>query len=79
MALDLRKADGKAIIYDLVREADVDANNFRAGVMERPGFGYDELAKINSRIICAFGSGFGQRGPPPTRADRMFWRRRSPA
>jgi crotonobetainyl-CoA:carnitine CoA-transferase CaiB-like acyl-CoA transferase len=47
----------------LVRGADVVVNNFRAGVMERMGFGYDELAKINPRIICAFGSGFGQRGP----------------
>ena len=63
IALDLRKPDGKAIIYDLVRDADVVANNFRAGVMERMGFGYEELAKINPRIICAFGSGFGQTGP----------------
>src|SRR5580658_9373079 len=63
IALDLRKPDGKAIIYDLVREADVVVNNFRAGVMERMGFGYDELSKINPRIICAFGSGFGQKGP----------------
>jgi crotonobetainyl-CoA:carnitine CoA-transferase CaiB-like acyl-CoA transferase len=63
IALDLRKPEGKAIIYDLVREADIVANNFRAGVMERMGFGYEELAKINPRIICAFGSGFGQMGP----------------
>jgi len=63
IALDLRKEDGKAIIYDLVREADVVANNFRAGVMERMGFGYERLAEINPRIICAFGSGFGQTGP----------------
>src|SRR3984885_10611786 len=63
IALDLRKPDGKAIIYDLVRDADIVANKFRAGVMERMGFGYEELAKINPRIICAFGSGFGQSGP----------------
>src|SRR5271168_2577708 len=63
IALDLRKEDGKAIIYDLVRGADVVVNNFRAGVMERMGFGHDELARINPRIICAFGSGFGQTGP----------------
>jgi len=63
IALDLRKPEGKAVIYDLVREADVAANNFRAGVMERMGFGYEALAKINPRIICAFGSGFGQAGP----------------
>ena len=81
IALDLRKVDGKAIIYDLVRGADVVVNNFRAGVMERMGFGYDELAKINPRIICAFGSGFGQRGPPvPAKGGQgSFWRRRSPA
>ncbi len=63
IALDLRKEDGKAIIYDLVRGADVVVNNFRAGVMERMGFGYERLAEINPRIISAFGSGFGQRGP----------------
>ena len=63
VALDLRKPEGKAIIYDLVREADIVVNNFRAGVMERMGFGYAELSKINPRIICAFGSGFGQTGP----------------
>jgi len=38
-------------------------NNFRAGVMDRMGFGYEALKKINPRIICAFGSGFGQSGP----------------
>src|SRR5271156_3317957 len=63
IALDLRKEEGKAIIYDLAREADVVVNNFRAGVMERMGFGYDQLSKINPRIVCAFGSGFGQTGP----------------
>src|SRR5271156_5866969 len=63
IALDLRKPEGKAIIHDLAREADVVVNNFRAGVMERMGFGYEELARINPRIICAFGSGFGQNGP----------------
>ena len=63
IALDLRKPDGKAIIYDLVRNADVVVNNFRAGVMERMGFGYEELSRINPKIICAVGSGFGQTGP----------------
>ncbi|MBW7967180.1 CaiB/BaiF CoA-transferase family protein, partial [Bradyrhizobium sp. BR 10261] len=63
IALDLRKAEGREIIYDLVRTADVVVNNFRAGVMERMGFGYEQLSRINPRIICAFGSGFGQAGP----------------
>ena len=63
IALDLGKPDGKAIVYDLVHDADVVANNFRAGVMERLGFGYEALSRINPRIICAVGSGFGQTGP----------------
>ncbi len=63
IALDLRGETGKAIIYDLVKTADVVVNNFRAGVMDRMGFGYEKLKTINPRIICAFGSGFGQSGP----------------
>jgi crotonobetainyl-CoA:carnitine CoA-transferase CaiB-like acyl-CoA transferase len=63
IALDLRAEAGKAIVYDLVKTADVVVNNFRAGVMDRMGFGYEALSRINPRIICAFGSGFGQTGP----------------
>jgi formyl-CoA transferase len=63
IALDLRGEAGKVVIYDLVKTADVVVNNFRAGVMDRMGFGYEALSKINPRIICAFGSGFGQTGP----------------
>ncbi|HUI18164.1 MAG TPA: CoA transferase [Alphaproteobacteria bacterium] len=63
LAIDLRSEAGKTVIYDLVKTADVVVNNFRAGVMERMGFGYAELAKLNPRIISAFGSGFGQSGP----------------
>ncbi|HEV2551082.1 MAG TPA: CoA transferase [Stellaceae bacterium] len=63
LTIDVRSERGKAIIYDLVKTADVVVNNFRAGVMERMGFGYERLSAINPRIICAFGSGFGRRGP----------------
>jgi crotonobetainyl-CoA:carnitine CoA-transferase CaiB-like acyl-CoA transferase len=63
VVLDLSKPEGKQVIYDLVRDADVVVNNFRAGVMERLGFGYETLAAINPRIITAFGSGFGRAGP----------------
>ena len=45
------------------RRADVVVNNFRAGVMERMGLGYDALSRINPRIIFAFGTGFGTEGP----------------
>jgi crotonobetainyl-CoA:carnitine CoA-transferase CaiB-like acyl-CoA transferase len=63
IALDIRSAEGKTIIYDLVRKSDLVVNNFRPGVMERLGLGYADLAKINPRVICAFGSGFGRTGP----------------
>lgn len=63
IALDLRKEPAKSVIYDLVRSADIVVNNFRAGVMERMGFGHEKLVEINPRIISAFGSGFGQIGP----------------
>lgn len=63
IVLDLAKPEGKQVIYDLVRDADVVVNNFRAGVMERLGFGYEALSALNPRIIAAFGSGFGKKGP----------------
>ena len=47
----------------LLETADVVVNNFRAGVMERMGFGYEELAKLNPRLIYAVGTGFGLTGP----------------
>ncbi|MFT4959724.1 MAG: crotonobetainyl-CoA:carnitine CoA-transferase CaiB-like acyl-CoA transferase [Paracoccaceae bacterium] len=51
------------MIYDLVKVSDVVVNNFRAGVMDRLGFGYDALREINPRIIVAAGTGFGEVGP----------------
>ncbi len=63
IVLDTRSEAGKAVVYEMAKHADVVVNNFRAGVMERMGFGYARLAEINPRIICAFGSGFGQSGP----------------
>ena len=63
LELDVKSPEGKAMIYDLVRQADVVVDNFRAGVMERLGFGYGALCDINPRIICASGTGFGVAGP----------------
>ena len=47
----------------LVETADVVVSNFRPGVMERMGFGYEALERINPRIIWAMGSGYGPDGP----------------
>jgi formyl-CoA transferase len=63
IVLDTRSAEGRAAVLKLIATADVVVNNFRAGVMERLGFGYDELSKINPRLIYAVGTGFGLTGP----------------
>lgn len=68
VAIDVKHPLGRRAIYDLVRKADVVVHNFRAGVMEKLGFGYDELAKINPRIVYAWSGGWGDQGPSADRA-----------
>lgn len=63
IAIDTKNEAGREIVYRLVRQADVVAQNFRPGVMERMGLGYDRLKQINPGIILANGSAFGQTGP----------------
>ncbi len=61
--IDTKSVEGRQQVLDLVKTADVVVDNFRAGVMERLGFGYDDLKAINPRIICASGTGYGPVGP----------------
>jgi crotonobetainyl-CoA:carnitine CoA-transferase CaiB-like acyl-CoA transferase len=63
VALDVRSPLGREAIYRLAGKADVLVHNFRPGVMERLGFGPEELSAINPRLIYAFGSGYGPTGP----------------
>lgn len=63
IVLDTRSPEGREAVLRLVATADVVVNNFRAGVMERLGFGYEALAKLNPRLIYAVGTGFGLTGP----------------
>jgi crotonobetainyl-CoA:carnitine CoA-transferase CaiB-like acyl-CoA transferase len=63
VALDVRSDEGRQVVHDLVKEVDVVVSNFRPGVMERLGFGYEALREINPQIIWAAGSGFGEAGP----------------
>jgi len=63
VTIDLKKKKGKEIIYRLVKDADIFAQNFRPGVADRLGFGYEALSAINPRIIYLTGSGFGLKGP----------------
>ncbi len=63
MTLDLKAPQGKAILFDLVRTADVVVENFRPDVKDRLGIAYADLAAINPQIIYASISGFGEDGP----------------
>lgn len=63
ISVDLKHEDGIALIHELAREADIVASNFRPGVMERLGLGWEKLSAINPRIIVAYASGYGQTGP----------------
>jgi CoA:oxalate CoA-transferase len=63
MTLNLKTEEGKAILRKLVAEHDILVENFRPGVMEKLGLGYDELKKIHPGLIYAVSSGFGHTGP----------------
>ncbi len=63
LTLNLKAEEGKEIFSRLVRTADVVVENFRPGVMARLGFSYEELCKLNPKIIDCAISGFGQSGP----------------
>jgi formyl-CoA transferase len=63
ITLNLKTDRGKQMFTELVKTADVVIENLGPGSMERLGFGYDDLAKINPRIISASVKGFGSTGP----------------
>jgi formyl-CoA transferase len=63
VALDLRDGDQMAALKTLIADADVVVSNFRAGVMDRMGIGYEDCRRLNARIIYAVGTGFGETGP----------------
>ena len=63
VALDLRDASQMEALKALIADADVVVNNFRAGVMDRMGIGYEDCRRLNARIIYAVGTGFGETGP----------------
>jgi len=63
VTLDLTQPEGQDILRALVKEADVLIENFRPGKMEEWGIGYEDLKKLNSRLVMARISGYGQDGP----------------
>ena len=63
IAVNFKKEEGKEIVYRLVRNSDIFVHNFRQGVPERLGLGYDTLSQYNPKLIYAALSGYGPKGP----------------
>jgi crotonobetainyl-CoA:carnitine CoA-transferase CaiB-like acyl-CoA transferase len=63
IALDLKQPEGRELLKDLVRTADVVVQNFRPGALDRLGVGWSVLSEINPQLIMCSISGFGQDGP----------------
>jgi crotonobetainyl-CoA:carnitine CoA-transferase CaiB-like acyl-CoA transferase len=61
--LDLKQERDREVAYELVESADVVLENFRPGVMDRLGFGYDELSGRNPKLVYCSSSGYGRNGP----------------
>ena len=68
LALDLKNADAIRLVHQLVAETDIIVENFRPGVMDRLGLGFEALRAINPRLIYCSISGHGQSGPAAERA-----------
>ena len=63
VGIDLSTPEGKALFFRLVACSDIVVENFRNGVMERLGLGYEEMKKVNPKIVYGNVSGFGSEGP----------------
>ncbi len=68
ICIDLRADGARELILKLAEKADVVLENFRPGVMEKYGIGWDALHKVNPKLVMVSISGFGQEGPERTRA-----------
>ncbi|MFT6581140.1 MAG: formyl-CoA transferase [Alphaproteobacteria bacterium] len=63
LTLNLKTEEGKAVFFDLVKQADVVVENFRSEVKYRLGIDYESVRKVNPKIVYGSISGFGQTGP----------------
>jgi crotonobetainyl-CoA:carnitine CoA-transferase CaiB-like acyl-CoA transferase len=63
VTLNLKSAEGREILKKLVARADIFGQNFRPGAAEKNGFGYEELKKVNPRLVYISISGYGSKGP----------------
>ncbi len=67
LTLNMKAVEGQEILRTLIARVDVILENFRPGAMERLGFGYDRLRRLNPRLIYCSISGFGESGPESSR------------
>jgi crotonobetainyl-CoA:carnitine CoA-transferase CaiB-like acyl-CoA transferase len=63
VTLDLKTQEGRDILYKLVAQAEIFGQNFRPGAAEKNGFGYEDLRKVNPRLVYMSVSGYGPSGP----------------
>ncbi|HKH69337.1 MAG TPA: CoA transferase [Reyranella sp.] len=63
MTINLKAAEGRAILHKLVQRADIFGQNFRPGAAEKNGFGWEELRKVNPKLVYVSISGYGTKGP----------------
>ncbi|WP_142846293.1 CaiB/BaiF CoA-transferase family protein [Telmatospirillum sp. J64-1] len=63
LAVDLKAEEGKKVLFDLVKSADIFLQNYRPGVAKRLGVDYEALAAINPKLIYVSMSGYGEDGP----------------
>jgi crotonobetainyl-CoA:carnitine CoA-transferase CaiB-like acyl-CoA transferase len=68
LAIDLRSEGGKDVLMRLVKKADVFMEAFTPGVIDKLGFGWDVVSKVNPQTVYASISGYGQTGPYSPRA-----------
>jgi len=67
IVLDLKSEEGRAAALELAAQADVLVENFRPGLTDKAGLGYDDLRKVNPRLVYCSISGFGRTGPDKNR------------
>jgi crotonobetainyl-CoA:carnitine CoA-transferase CaiB-like acyl-CoA transferase len=63
LTLNLKSEDGREILRRLIKTADIFGQNFRPGAAEKNGFGYEELRRVNPRLVYMSVSGYGPKGP----------------
>ncbi len=67
VAVDLKTAEGQALLHELVKGVDVLVHNMRVAAIERLGMGYEAVVKLNPNIVYCVATGFGQSGPDAAR------------